>query len=258
MIGVATALPGYRIAVAELPARLRLRERDAQISVVRADADGIAVALRAVGRGARVIVVDRPGADAGDFAGLSATGVSVVLNRPSLRDDDIHDARRADGGADAVPVAVTVQALTARGALGDVLVDAMGWGRVLAGSPLTLRSGHRVADAVLADLAGAGGIGVGVVASERLGAAGPARLRATTIGVHRTEVVSIAGRTTVTHSTGAGEWVLPRRWESSERVALRRALDVLSGARAATDIAEWAHDLSCAAGVMRTAPSRAY
>lgn len=253
MIGVTTQLAAYRVAVAELPSRLRLRERDVQIVVVSADAAGVASAARAIEEGAQAIVVDRPGVGTGDLVALRDTGAPIVLARAGLRDDVARDARTPGAGADAAPRAVTVQTLAARGALGDALLDAIGWGRTLTGGEITLRSAHGTADAALADLVGGSGVGVGVIASERLGAGGSARLRATAIGAHRVDVVSVGARVTVSRSTPAGELVLPRRWESPERLAVRRAIGVLTEGTAPSDVDEWTHDLALVRRIMTAA-----
>lgn len=251
MIAVDTQLAAYRSAAAELPMRLRVREGAGEIAVVRADAAGLAAGVGAAERGARVVVIDRPGTDDGDLAALRATGVAIVLARHGLRTDDAAQSAASGAGA---PAAICVQAIGARGALGGVLLDAVGWARVLAGGDLALRSAHRRATAALADLSGPGGGGIAVIASEMLGTFGVGRLRATAIALHRTDVVSSRGQTTVSRATPDGELVLPRRWESHERLALRRALAALAGEQNPTDAVDWAHDLALATAIVGSAP----
>lgn len=245
MIAVATPLARYRVAAAELSARVDIRRDEAQLVAVAGDPHGLSEAEEGVARGARVVIVDRPRADPAALDRMrewEERGVAVVLLRPALRADVAGDALPS-----APPSDVVVQTQTSAGEMLDAVVDAVGWARVLRGGALVVRSVARAPGAVLADLAGSGAA-ASVVASERLGAAGARRLRAVAVGAHRVEVVSTDAVAVVTRSTAEGDLVLPRRWESGERLALRRALAALAG-EPVRDLDDWAGDLAVAAQI---------
>lgn len=243
---LATLLAGYRVAAAELAGSVRATDGPAEIVAVHGDPSGLAEAAQRISAGARVVIVDRPRTDDGLVEGLlgcARAGAAVLLARPGLRADVAGDAAPSSASAD---VAVQVQA-PARQLL-DALVDAVGWARLFGGGVLALRAVARVGGAVLADLAGPGAA-ASVLASERLGGAGEGRLRVTAVGVDRVEVVSAGDHAVVTRSTRQGDLTLPRRWESVERLALRRAIAFLSGDQHVADLDEWAHDVDVAARI---------
>jgi len=251
MIGLTTTLAGYRAAAAELSGRVRLIAESGDIVAVSGDPSGLDIARRVTERGVRAVIIDRPRLASDDLGALRATGVAVILNRPALRADDAGDASPSTTAS-----AVSVQAHVARGALRGMLTDAVGWGRVLAAGPLALRAagseggrdgGER---AVLADLTAPGRTGVALIASERLGTRGEARLRATVVAPERVDVVWSDGVALVTRSTRAGTLAVPRRWESPERLALRRALAALEGEAAIDDVDDWNHDAGIARAIL--------
>jgi hypothetical protein len=69
-------------------------------------------------------------------------------------------------------------------------------------------------------------------------------IRATAIGDERTEVTIDSARraATVERTTEAGRAVDTTRWESGERVALRRMIEALESGSSPVDLADFAHD----------------
>ena len=242
MIGVRTDLEEYRAAVAEFAATTRLGRQAAEIAVVLGGPAWPGAVARAIGAGARAVIVHQPVPDLHGLEELAPTDVPVVLARPGLRADDARDAAPV-----ALPAAVSVQLQTPRGGFFAGLADAVGWARVLAGRELELRGVARDAHAALVDLEpAAGGAGIAVIASERLDARGVMRLRATTVAAERVDVVSNGTVATVTRSSPAGDLVHARRWESVARLALRRAVAAVEEGAVVDDLQEWRHNVALA------------
>lgn len=226
----------YRVAVAELPLRTMRADGPAgAIVVVGGGAGGgaggsagwIAGARDAAAGGARGIVIAEPAdAAASDVRALAASlAVPLVVERTFLRADIAADAvaARSDGSGDTrAPALVVVDGGAPAAALGVLTRDAVGWARTLAGGALTL-VGEEDGPVLLqtdARMCAA----LTVVATDRPGAGW---LRASALGdpVVDVEIEGAAMRTT--RSDAAGRLILPPRWESSARAALRRVLDAL-------------------------------
>ena len=255
-VPVSTTSDAYRIAVAELPLRAR-RSDDAAGTVIVVDGgagwcDAVSVALDA---GARAVVVARPSSvSPGALASLGARAAdrAIVLERPFLRPDAVADAvaARERTGAHSPARLVTADCAAAPDEFAAALRDSIGWLRVLSGADLVLRSGG---DGVgLLDSREAGGAPA-VLTAVRAG--GTSRLRIRALGETLSEVdVSIA-RTVISTSTADGRSTAPERFETPQRLALRRALGAVAGDGPIEDLAEFAADSALAGAVL--APRRA-
>ncbi len=236
MTGVVAPVGRYREALAELPLRARLVDRArGAIVVVTGGAGWIDAALDAASDGALAVVIAEPEfAPSADVRRLAeAVGFPVILERPLLRTDAADDARAGRGGEAgwAAPRAVVVDGGASRSRLRSVARDAVGWVRVLTGDlpELVTPSGM---PALLETGAGVPAT-LSVVATARPGGGW---LRAHALGEVITEV-DVEGRVSrVTTATVAGRLIAPTRFESSERLAVRRAL-------AAVETGEEPHDI---------------
>ncbi|THG31634.1 hypothetical protein [Naasia lichenicola] len=239
----------YAIAVAELPRSARIAD----------SVSGAIVTLGGHGRwdlgveqacaaGAVAMIVDSPaigsvGLDLGLVVEL-ASRVPLVLARPRLRPDVASDAlatRRGDRGA----AIIAVECAASTAGYRAMLCDAVGWARTLAGGTLSLASagdtGQSVAALLVADQ-GASSHAVTILGARR--DAGAEWLRAAIVGATRTEV-AVQGRmrsAEVERADAEGRLRLPTRFESGERLALRRVLEAVRDQVLPTDADELRHD----------------
>nr|WP_274636082.1 hypothetical protein [Microbacterium bovistercoris] len=243
--------------VAELPLRARLGTHPAgAVVVVRGARGWPAAALAAAADGAAaVIVVDPIPVSPADLDGVvsRARDVPILLDRARLRPDAADDARR-----DEPAPLYTVRCAAPAASLSAVVVDAIGWLRVLSSVPLRLRAatGTRHGSLGLFDAGAAVATLTATVLADGH-ADGGARVAALALGAVRTEVVVALGRAVrVSRADAAGEVDVPTRWESRRRLAVRRAMDALiSGARP-TDLADFAHDVGLAKALAAGPPQR--
>jgi hypothetical protein len=250
MIAVHTTLAAYRAAIAELPLRTRLGDSPAgAIVVVPGDAGWVDAVLAAAEAGAAAVVVADPAlAPAADVRELAdRMTVPVVVERALLRPDvaDAARAARADSGAVAHPRAVVLDGAAPEALLGVVTRDAIGWGRVLAGQTPSPTAG----DGLLALLETPAGTPVTLclVTTRR---PGRGWVRAQVLDEVTTEV-SIEGRESrVVTATASGRLTAPTRFESSERLALRRAVDAMDAGGRPDDLAVLAVDTDVAERVV--------
>ncbi len=245
MIAVVADAAGYRAAIGELPLSTRRAERPAGAIVVVPGIGWVDGALQAAAAGAAAIVIADPEAtSAAEVRRLDgAIGVPVVVERPLLRRDVVDTAIGGREGAPASLLTVDGAAGSARFAV--VLRDAVGWLRVLGGGALAVRS------------AGAGPVllethdGTVAALSVAMTARGPGWIRAQALGEVLTDVEVEAGAVLVATSSRAGRLVAPVRFESSERLALRRALAAMEASAQPPDIAEIRADAEIAEECMR-------
>lgn len=230
-IAVHTPDGPYAVAIAELPLSAhRSPERHGAIVVISGRAGWAGRLDEAVAAGARAVILREP--EAGDLADLDAAGaaaVPIVVDRPLLRSDLVDDVR---AGAAHAPALVQVECSASGAEFAAVARDAVGWARVLAGGALALdasRSTARGFSALLSSRGddGVGGVPVSIVATRRSGT--DPWIRAIALGVERTEVtIDVARGSAVVESTSeAGRVIHPTRWESAERVVVRRAIEAL-------------------------------
>ncbi|WP_458780475.1 hypothetical protein [Arthrobacter sp. D3-16] len=234
-LGVCTALAAYTAAVAELPCSAALTEdMRGAVVVVPGSGDWWQGMLAARAGGASAVVLADPAMlQQNAFASHPwPGGIPVVVERPSLRPDVAADAVRARGGSSAR--LVTVECAGPVAGLDGVILDGFGWARSLAGAPLTLSAGISTPQGRMALLGpeGAGSAPATVLGIPLGGLHGGGLLHVLALGEVRTEVTvdQPAGLTRVETFTEDGALRAPERYESSARLALRRALDAcLSG-----------------------------
>lgn len=242
----------YAAATAELPLSARRSpERRGAVVVVSGRAGWAARVAEAAADGARAIVLRDP--EPGHGSDLAATldappSVAIVVDRPLLRSDLVDDVRRSGTRA---PAAVQVECSGSEAEFSTVARDALGWARVLAGGPLRLASTRSTARGFTALLTGPAddrsvGVAVSILATRRPGTA--PWIRAIAVGAERTEVtIDLArGSAVVESATEAGRVIHPTRWESAERVVLRRALDALETGSVPAELAELQLDTAVA------------
>lgn len=207
---------------------------------VRTDEHAYRVAVAELPR--RAVLGDGP--DAVRIAGgvLEAEGVTVVA-RPWLRADVVADAAQAPARS------VLVECGAASGEVEELLRDAVGWARELAGGPLDIVECRATARGILARLEGARS-GATVLLARREG--GSSWLRALALDTTRTEVVieHPGALATVERTDADGVHRSPARYESAERLALRRLLDALDDDVRTTDLDDLEHDSRLAAHVL--------
>jgi hypothetical protein len=144
-------------------------------------------------------------------------------------------------------------------ALRDALRDAVGWTRVLFGADPRVSSscveGSASGGRGLALLEAPDGIPASVIAAATPGAPPLGRVRATRLGETLVEVDGDEHQQRIEVADAAGRRVLPRLFESPERVALRRAVAAVLAGQATRDVVEFARDdaLAAALGAVATA-----
>ncbi|GAA1942976.1 hypothetical protein [Microbacterium deminutum] len=256
-VPVVTSSERYATALAELP--LRTRAADAAhgaIVVVDGGRDRWCDDARAAAAsGAIAIVVAQPNAvpATGILALIEDVGeVPIVLERSFLRPDATADAvaARDSHGARAVPRLLTGDCVATADELGVATRDAIGWLRVLSQGGLSMRTGRAgVGLLECRDADGAPSALTAVIVK------GVSRVRIAVLGEVLSEIEVSDRRTLVSTSTSAGRMLTSPRYESPQRLALRRALSALSGAATVDDLAELAADAALAETV--SVPERA-
>ncbi|MDQ0925441.1 hypothetical protein QF038_003949 [Pseudarthrobacter sp. W1I19] len=254
---VFTDLPAYTAAVAELPVSAALAENvRGAVAVVPGTGDWWQGMLAARAGGAAAVVLADPAVlPRGTVESEQWPGdIPVILERPRLRPDVVADAVAARRGSPAR--IITVECAAPAAGLGALICDGFGWMRSLAGGAVALHASIATVHSRIALL------DVG----EYQGGAVPATLSATSIGgLHaggllqvlalgevRTEVTvdQPAGLVRVETATEEGTLHAPARYESSARLALRRAIDASLAQGPATDLAELLQDMALARALL--------
>lgn len=247
--GVFAALPSYVAAVAELSVSAALTDDvSGAVVIVPGSGDWWQAMLAARAGGAAAVVVADPHVLPREALTPRPwpSGLPVIVERPRLRPDVVADAVRARRGSPARMV--TVECAAPAAGLDAVIRDGFGWVRSLVQGPLTLRSGAAVAQARIALLDAAGPAGRSIPATLAGTATGGRHagglLQLLALGEVRTEVTvdQPAGLTRLETSTGDGTMRAPERYESSARLALRRALSACSSGHPVTDLDELLED----------------
>ncbi|MBT2249345.1 hypothetical protein JHV56_11595 [Arthrobacter sp. BHU FT2] len=248
---IATELPAYRAAAAQLP-----------VTAVPLDPAGSAqvrgalVVVPGVGPWWRGILAAR---DAGAAAAIVADpvtvppeaaevlavppGIPVIVERPRLRADLAGDALSGRAGG---PTLISIEAAAASAGFEAVLRDAVGWARTLTGPPEAgpvLRSAAATPHGRMALLdAGPpdGAVPVSLLAAVLQGKQCGGLVKVLALGTVRTEVTidQQAGLARVQRSTADGDLVAPARFEASARLALRRAAAACADGREVADLRE--------------------
>ncbi|RFA12598.1 hypothetical protein B7R21_09630 [Subtercola boreus] len=202
--------------------------------------------------GAVAAVVDDPATAADDSpAPLSSSAFPVILERPRLRHDLCIAAALARAGVPAR--AVVVECAGSEAASAGLLGDGIGWARVLAGGELVLRSVGRSAGGFVCLLAGPGDLPVTVVFTWSGPQDGGGLLRASALGETRSEVTVdlLAGAVEIDTVSAAGTFRAPPRHESSNRLALRRAVQAAGSGEPVGDLFDFRHDSALADAIRR-------
>ncbi|WP_461173458.1 hypothetical protein M1D93_01570 [Arthrobacter sp. Z1-9] len=250
-VSVVTELPAYTAAVAELPVSAVLSVTvEGAVAVVPGTGDWWKGMLAARAGGASAVVLADPAVlPRGAVESERWPGdIPVIVERPRLRPDVVAAAVAARRGSPAR--IITVECAAHAAGLGALICDGFGWMRHLAGGALALQSSIATVHSRIA-LLDSGDYNGGTV---------PATLSATAIGgLHaggflkvlalgevRTEVTvdQPAGLTRVETSTEEGVLRAPDCYESSARLALRRAIDACLSDEPAADLAELLQDMS--------------
>ena len=248
-LNVFTALPAYTAAVAELPLGAALADGvKGAVAVVPGTGDWWQGILAARAGGACAVVLADPVVLPGG-AGESERwpgGIPVIVERPRLRPDVVADAVRARRGSSARMV--TVECAGPAAGLDGIILDGVGWIRSLAGGPLKFRAGIATARGRIAllDSEGArGSVPATVMGTPLGGLHAGGLLQVLALGEVRTEVTvdEPAGLTRVETFTGEGAVRAPERFESSARLALRRALEACLADGPVADLDELLQDV---------------
>lgn len=258
--GVLTALPAYAAATAELPRTAAPADGiQGAVAVVPGSGDWWQGLLAARSGGAVAVVITDPGTlpwealEARPWPG----GIPVIVERPRIRSDVVADAIRARRGSPAR--IVTVECAAPAASLEGVIRDGFGWARSLGQGPLTLQAGSATTQGRIALLSSAGTAGAPVptTLAATAAAAGPhggGLLQVLALGEVRTEITvdQPAGLMRLETSTEEGILRAPERYESSARLALRRALAACSSGEPVADLDELLEDISLAAALLRS------
>lgn len=253
--GVFTALPSYVAAVAELPLSAALTENlGGAVVVVPGSGDWWQGMLAARAGGALAVVIADPcvlppeARESDPWQG----GIPVIVDRPRLRPDVVADAVRARRSSPARMV--TVECSAPAEALDAAICDGLGWARSLVQGPLTLRSSTATAHSRIALLDSGGSAGESVPTTLATTTTTPAAaglragglLQVLALGEVRTEVTvdQPAGLMRLETSTEDGTLRAPERFESSSRLALRRALEACASGEPVADLEELLEDLA--------------
>ncbi len=245
-IAVATSLERYRTAVAELPLRARAATGREGIVVIPGLGRWTDAAATAAADGASALVIADPELVSADAVRELSAGlrIPVVVERPRLRPDAAEDALHARSGS--APRMLIAEASGPAAALDAVTRDAAGWLRTLSGGALRVVSGDRTL-ALLQTTAGLAAT-FGTIAAARTSVG----MRIEVLGEVQTQVdVGLAARIVTTSS--AGTLIAPARFETSARVALRRALEALETGSAPVDLDDLADDTALLEDLRRTA-----
>lgn len=242
MTEVLAATEPYRSALAELPLSTRATDLHAGAIVVVPGVDGwVDAALAAAGAGAAGLVVADPAFESSDRVRMLAgtLHIPVIVERPLLRPDLAEEAIRRRMGAE--PRLLVADASAGAAELGVVARESVGWLRVLAGAELSLTR----ADGALGLFETGSGVGaaVSVVATSRPTGG---RIRAQALGETTTDIEVEGRRARLVTSSVTGHVIAPARFESSERLALRRAVEALTARTGPSDLVELAGDTESA------------
>lgn len=225
----------YAVALAELPLRTHSASTITGSIVVVSGGTGWASRLRrAVDEGAAAVILAEPRGV--EIVALGSLTVPVVVDRPRLRFDIVTDARPGS-----TPRAVQVECGAPAAELSETLRDAVGWARALAGGALEVRAVSATSRATLLAL-DHGTVAVSVLVGRRDSPA--AWMRALALDSERIEVTlqHPVGSPLVARAGVGGTVLSPLRFESHERLALRRALDALETETLPADLQELEHD----------------
>lgn len=254
-VPVLAAEAPFRAAISELPLRAVTAREPGGAVVVASTVDA---AVAAVESGAVGLVIDSEGLDDlvvldafvdSTSGGSGAPSVPVAVVRPGVRPDHVDLVRGLEQGVRARPV--LVEAAAEASEMSRVAADALGWARVLAGGELRPRSAACTPAAVLAQFDGPQGEAVSLVLTASSGRARGSSLRAEALGDPIVRVVN-EGRgmaVSVSVQDADGTRCLPPRWESRERLAVRRVITAITRRESLPDLGLLRSDLAARAAI---------
>jgi hypothetical protein len=239
-VALEDGLERYRAAIAELaPRSHRAAPAGGVVRILDGTGDWCRRLEAARREGAAAIVVDEPApASDLDHERIADLGIPVIVNRRRLRPDLV---AHADSGA--APRLVTADGFGPRSSWRSWARDVVGWARILAGSPLEPVVLRASVDVLL--LALVTDAGVPATATCTLLEHGSAvTIDAAGLDAHRVEVRidDTAGISEVATVSEAGRLIAPTPFESSERLALRRAIDAFDRTTLPPDLADLRRD----------------
>jgi hypothetical protein len=249
--GVLAALPAYLAAIAELPLSAELTDDvSGAVAVVPGSGDWWQAMLAARAGGAAALVLADPALLPREAVASHPWpgGIPVIVERPRLRPDVVADAVAARRGSPAR--IITVECAAPASGLEAVIRDGVGWARSLARGPLKLKAGTATSRGRMALLEfgtrenGPGPATLVGTAAGGLDAGG--LLQVLALGEVRTELTvdQPGGLTRLETSTEEGALRAPERYESSSRLALRRAIEARSEGKPAKDLGELLEDMA--------------
>lgn len=256
--GVFAAMPSYLAAVAELPVSAALVDDvGGAVAVVPGTGDWWHSLLAARAAGALAVVIAEPAVlprgvlEAHPWPG----DIPVIVERPRLRSDVVADAVAARRGSRAR--IVTVECAAPATGLDELICDGFGWMRSLVSASLELRSSIATAHSMIA-LLNSGDSDAGTIPTTLSATAvgGPhvgGLLQVLALGEVRTEVAvdQPAGLTRMETFTEEGTLRAPERYESSARLALRRALEACASGQPAMDLDDLLKDMALTRDLLR-------
>lgn len=260
-IPVVADLPEYAVAVAGLPERAERVDRVAGAIVV---VDGATAwwdaAALAVADGASAVLVAEPHEVPLELVAelAAASEVPIVVSRTRLRDDVVAVAIEQRRGV--APRIVVAESRAAVRELPAMLRDAVGWMRVLADEPLVVAStsiGSGTATALLRATVDGRVVG-SMVAAETQPEAMVLRVQALGEVTTEVEIDAPLGVAELATSTALGRLVAPARFESGERAALRRAVELVARGESSRDLDHLLRDAEAASAVLGSMWSTAH
>ncbi|MCU1568756.1 MAG: hypothetical protein JWQ56_3693 [Pseudarthrobacter sp.] len=250
-VSVYSTLPAYTAAVAELPVSAAHTENvRGAVAVVPGAGDWWQGMLAARAGGASAVVLADPAVlprGAGESERWPGD-IPVIVERPRVRFDVVAAAVAARRGSPAR--IITVECAAPAAGLGALICDGFGWMRSLAGGALALQSSIATVHSRIALLDSvdfkSGTVPATLSATTIGGLPSGGLLQVLVLGEVRTEVTvdQPAGFARVETATEEGSLRAPVRYESSARVALRRAFDACLSGEPATDLEELLQDLA--------------
>ncbi|WP_457965479.1 hypothetical protein M1E17_03415 [Arthrobacter sp. D1-29] len=249
--GVLAALPAYLAAIAELPLSAGLTDEvSGAVAVVPGSGDWWQAMLAARAGGAAAVVLADPAVLPRDavVSHWWPDDIPVIVERPRLRPDVVADAVAARRGSSAR--IITVECAAPAAGLDAVIRDGFGWARSIARGPLSLKTGIATSHGRMAlldfDSLGSGPIPATLVVTAAGGFDAGGLLKMLVLGEVRTELTvdQAAGLTRLETSTEEGALRTPERYESSARLALRRAIQARSEGIQVPDLGELLEDMA--------------
>jgi hypothetical protein len=250
-------LPTYSAAVAGLPLSAAITDhRRGAVVVVPGSGDWWIAMLEAMAAGAAAVVLTDPAVLRREAVEAVPwpRDIPVIVDRPRLRPDVVADALLARRGSP--PRLVTVECAAPAAALDGVILDGFGWARSLTGAPLALHASIATVQGRIALLesrdSGDGSVPATVMATPVGGVHPGGLLQVLALGEVRTEVTldQAARLARVETFTEEGALRAPERFESSERLALRRAIDACLSDGPTADLDELLQDMALARSLL--------